>query len=701
MLSPLRRLKSVALAGVTIFVIGVACETEVEVPIDRTVEVPVERTVIVTERVEVVRTVEVPTEVEVVRTVEVPIERRVEVLVTPTPAPTPSPGPRIFRLGIFEEPITRNFWNYYGGPGGSVWTQYVLDGVAPTLYTFSDQRFAWIPSVADGFPTPLVQEVIDDETFWTSEVKLRKGLTWSDGVEITADDFVFVVDVALDLELAANWASAVDPAFVDHVEATGSHAIKVFFKGTDAEGNPQTPGLGIWQFGLAFTPILSKQYWEPIVEEAKAAGADVQAQQEALFAHVPEGEPTAGGYTFKRWEPGAFFENEADPNWFMKGTLVTEYSNGAYRETNPALDYDVVFYGDAQGPKSLEFEVGPHADSAIFSIYSNQDSAILALMNGDIDYLFNPLGLQKGFRDRVDAASDLDVLSNPSNEFRYLGFNVRKQPMSIKEFRQAVATVIDKEFVAETVLQGSAIPVYAVVPPGNAFWHNPDVLQIGKGLTRAERIAQAVDLLKSAGFTYETEPQVSEDGNFVEVQARGLKMPDGTPVPKLEIVGPAAGYDPLRATFNIWIERWLNDIGIPAESKLTGFNVIVDLLFSDTVAEDLDMWILGWSLDLFPDYLESFFHSRHGQGGDINWGGYANPEYDKLALELLTETDLNEARRKALILQEFLADDLPYVTLFTSPALDTYRPTKIRFPYTSSLGGIEFVNGLQQEALIE
>ena len=54
-----------------------------------------------------------------------------------------------------------------------------------------------------------------------------------------------------------------------------------------------------------------------------------------------------------------------------------------------------------QEEKVLEYTVGPHVESEIFSIYGNQDAAILALTNGDIDYVFNPLGLEKGFLDRV------------------------------------------------------------------------------------------------------------------------------------------------------------------------------------------------------------------------------------------------------------------------------------------------------------
>ena len=187
--------------------------------------------------------------------------------------------------------------------------------------------------------------------------------------------------------------------------------------------------------------------------------------------------------------------------------------------------------------------------SEIFSIYGNQDAAILALTKGDIDYVFNPLGLEKGFLDRVQSAQDLEVVTNANNSFRYLGFNVRKPPMDIKEFRQAVATVIDKEFVARTILQDAAIPVYAMVPEGNGFWHNPDVPKFGQNMTRGERLAEAVELLKSAGFTYEQEPEISEDGNFVSTPGKGLKMPDGSPVPDMTLIAPSAGYDPMRSTF--------------------------------------------------------------------------------------------------------------------------------------------------------
>ena len=45
-------------------------------------------------------------------------------------------------------------------------------------------------------------------------------------------------------------------------------------------------------------------------------------------------------------------------------------------------------------------------------------------------------------------------------------------------------------------------------------------------------------------------------------------------------------------------------------------------------------------------------------------------------------------------MQEFLADDLPYVVLFTTPILETYRKDRLDFPYTSTLSGLQGAGGL-------
>ena len=605
------------------------------------------------------------------------------------PAGDPSAEPKIYRVGIFEDLTTVNYWAYLG-PDTTIWNTYVLAGAYPALYTYSDQRYDWIPSLASDFPSPVIEETIGGRSLWTTVVDLKQDMRWSDGVNVTAHDFVFTSQTVLDLELTGNWSGVIDLGFFDHAEALGDYQLKVFFK--------EKPGLAVWQFGTAFMPILSKAYWQAVVEDAKADTSEgITGQQRTLYAHVPVNEPVAGGYSFKKWERGAFAERERNPDYYFEGSTISEYANGAYLEAKPGV-FSFSAYGDPSGETTLEYTVGPYADSSIYSIYGDQETAVLALKNGDIDILMNPLGLQRGLQEQLRGESGLATVENPDNGFRYLGFNMRRPPMDNQAFRQAVAILIDKEFLTSTVLQGVAIPIYTTVPEGNGFWHNPDVPLVGKDLDRAQRIAQAVELLKGAGFTWETEPRVSEDGSFVEVEGKGLRMPGGDPMPELEILSPSPGYDPLRSTFAIWIERWLNDVGIPAQARLTDFNVIVDKIADP---DGFDMWILGWRLSIYPDYLDAFFHSRHSTGDGLNRGGYSNPEFDVLAEGLLSETDLDAARDKVFRMQEFLAADLPYVVLFTTPILETYSSSRLEFPYTDSLGGIQNSNGMPTTVVIK
>ena len=653
-----------------------------------------------TRQVEVVREVEVPVEVERAVTVEVEkevpveVERQVmvEVVATPTPPPAEAPSAeptaettlsdeeKVYKIGISEDLTTTNYWAYLG-PDGTIWNLYVLGGTKPSLYTYTSQRFDWVPSLASDFPTALQEEAVDGQTLWTTEVPLKQGVMWSDGEEVTAEDFAFTANTAFELQLTGNWPGIVDPEYFHHAEALDPYRLKIYFQ--------KKPGLARWQFGLAFMPIFSRAYWEPVVAEAKQAG-ELTEQQKVLYAHVPEGEPTGGSFDFEKWERGAFAEKSRNDDYYFRGAISTQYSNGAYFESKPGT-YEFTAFGDPSGEVILETTEGPNANSAIYSVYGSQDATVLALKKGDIDFMLNPLGLSKGLQEQLEGEEGLTTIENSSDGVRYLGFNFRREPMDNKAFRQAVATLIDKEFLTQTVLQGVAIPVYAMVPTGNAAWYNPDVPQIGKGLTRAERVAQAVELLKEAGFTWEVEPRVSEDGRFVEQNGEGLRMPNGEPIPELTVLAPSPGYDPLRSTFAIWIERWLNEVGIPLRADLTGFNLIVDKVFNQ---QDFDMWILGWGLTLYPDYLEAFFHSRYSDLEEYNPGGYNNPEFDQLADAMVAETDLQSARDQVFRMQAFLADDLPYVTLFTTPIVETYRSDRIEFPYTENLGGLQNASGL-------
>jgi ABC-type transport system substrate-binding protein len=313
--------------------------------------------------------------------------------------------------------------------------------------------------------------------------------------------------------------------------------------------------------------------------------------------------------------------------------------------------------------------------------------------------LLNSLGLQRGLRDQVVGNPDLDAIQNPSNGFRYLAFNMRKSPNDSLEFRQAVATLIDKEYITGNVLQNTAIPIYGMVPEGNAFWYNPDAPQIGKGLTREERINQAKELLKSAGFSWDTEPEWNADDGAV-APGSTLKDPEGNELEPIELLAPSAGYDPMRATAAIWIAQWCNELGIPVEANPTGFNTIIPLVFEpdpETGEIEFDWYILGWSLGdpALPTFHESFFACRQdAKEGGTNTPGYCDEQFDEWALGLLSATDLETAREYVWQMDNKLAEDVPYVTLFTAPILEFLAPARFSYPFLDTLDGLQNLNGM-------
>jgi ABC-type transport system substrate-binding protein len=318
------------------------------------------------------------------------------------------------------------------------------------------------------------------------------------------------------------------------------------------------------------------------------------------------------------------------------------------------------------------------------------------MADGEIDYVMNPLSLARGLREQAEQGEGIVTHTNSDNGLFYLAFNMRKEPYGRPEFTQAVDIVIDKEFVAGSVLQGTVTPTYSVVPPGNAFWYS-DVETPYVGMSREDRVNLAIQVLEDAGWSWDTKPAWNEDRVDVD-PGTGLRMPNGELMPDTTILGPGPAYDPQRATFNQWISEWMRELGMPVTSELTGFNTILNPVFVDS---DFDLYILGWSLTLYPDYIVDFFHSRNDTAvsGNFNTPGFNNAEFDAAGDAFLAETDITRAQEQAAVMQQLVANGRPYIPLFVRQSIDLIR-NNVFLPYTDTLGGITEVLGFQTDAQV-
>ena len=92
-------------------------------------------------------------------------------------------------------------------------------------------------------------------------------------------------------------------------------------------------------------------------------------------------------------------ERTINPDVYYAGSQITQYDDGTYVVTTPDGEVQQL-YGDATGSITLDFKQGPYAPQVVFSIYGSQDAAFLALSDGDLDYVLNPLSLARGLRER-------------------------------------------------------------------------------------------------------------------------------------------------------------------------------------------------------------------------------------------------------------------------------------------------------------
>ena len=597
---------------------------------------------------------------------------------TTTAAEGSTPG-FTYRLGIFQDTTTDNYWAA-ADPQNTVWNSYVLNPTKPTLYTINYPGLELDADVAASVDVPTGAAEGDG---WAIEVPMREDAVWSDGTPITANDIVFTYETVRDFALGGTWleqyplASEENPDSVGltAVEAVDDHTVKFVF-------NFQ-PGLAVWPHGVGVTgAIMPAHVWTDAVEEARAS-ADPAA---ALYGAVGTGVDVSGGpMAFVERQEGAFARNTANANYYDQG-----------REITSTIVIDT-------GESNVVYTVGPYAGESIFSLYGGQDAAVLALAAGEVDYLLNPLGMQRGLLAQVEGNEDLQAVVNPTNGFRYLAFNLRKEPMSIPAFRDALALMIDKEFMANNVLQGVAFPLYASVPEGNTKWYNVEAAErfasVYAGKPTADRLAEAIELLRGAGFAWEVEPVMDEAGRTI-IAGSGITL-NGAPVEELEILAPGPGYDPLRATYSIWIETWLNQLGFEAEANPTDFGAIVDRINTPTESNELDfdMYILGWSLGspAFPSYHPSFWYGPNDTllNGGQNNPGFHNAEFDALSEQFEAAQSEEEAYDLIWQMEEILAVEKPYILLFDTGILEFYRPANVNFPFTQTISGLQFLSGMQ------
>lgn len=264
----------------------------------------------------------------------------------------------------------------------------------------------------DAQPVPSLAESAEFTSPTEYTVKLKDGLKFDNGNDLTSSDVKFTFDRQVAIDDPNGPASLL--ANLDSVEAPDDTTVVFKLK----EGNDQT------------FPFVLNSPVGPIVDE------DVFPADKLLEnPDVVAGKPFAGQYTINN-----FKENE-----LISYAPRADYNGLLGKAANDGVD--VKYYADAS---NLKLDVQQN----------NIDVAHRSLTATDIEDL------------RKD--DNVKVIEGPGGEIRYMVFNFDTMPYGAKSddadpakakaVRQAIAASIDRPALAENVYKGTFAPLYSVVP---------------------------------------------------------------------------------------------------------------------------------------------------------------------------------------------------------------------------------------------
>ena len=153
-----------------------------------------------------------------------------------------------------------------------------------------------------------------------------------------------------------------------------------------------------------------------------------------------------------------------------------------------------------------------------------------------------------------------------------------------KQFRQAVAHVIDKDTIIDKVQHGQGYPQWSSISPAAGDFHNPNVRRYKYDTDKANEI------LDGLGWTDTNGDGIREDGEGNEIEF-SMVTNSGNSV---------------RAEVGTVVHQGMEEIGIKADYKLIEFGDLVSQL---TESYDWEAMIIGFTGGTDPYGGISFWHT--------------------------------------------------------------------------------------------
>ncbi|WP_027339340.1 ABC transporter substrate-binding protein [Halonatronum saccharophilum] len=451
-----------------------------------------------------------------------------------------------------------------------------IDNIFDGLVRY-DEDLNVVPAIAKDW------DISDDSLTWT--FYLRDNVYFHDGNHLTADDVVYSFSRILDPKTQSPRAW-----LFDRVE--GAEA----FQNGEADAVSGLKALDDYTVEITlaepFTPFLSVLTMEvaSIVspEAAKEYGDD--------FTRNPIG---AGPFEFVSWRNDHQLELVKNENYYIDGL--------------------------------------PYLDEVVFRIISESSPAFAEYEQGNI-YEMADGDIPDGQMQRVLTSDEFseELINVPTLGTYYFGFNTEVEPFNDKKVRQAMNFAINRDIIADVLMNGTVTPARGILPPGMPGY-NDEIEGYNFDVDRAK------ELLAEAGY------------------------PDGLPG-TYEL---AYNTDDTHQSIAEALQRNLKSIGVDVELINMEWGTYIEKVDDG----DTEMFRLGW-IAAYADadyFLHPLFHSSNaGPGG--NGAFYSNSEIDEMldkARGMEPGEDRVELYQEA---ERIIVDDAPWIPVYHYARVGLVKP---------------------------
>jgi peptide/nickel transport system substrate-binding protein len=463
-------------------------------------------------------------------------------------------------------------------------------------------------------------------------LRLRRGLRFSDGQPLDADDVVFSFQVYLDekidspqRDLLVVGGKPISVAKVDQYTVRFEMA------------QPYAAAERLFD-GIA---ILPRHLLESVYRKGGFSDAWNISVAPSEFAGL-------GPFRLKEYVPGQRIVLERNPYYWKQDQSGRRL---------PYLDQVVFLFVASEDAQVIRFQAG---DADILTRFSAENFAVLEKQQEAKHYHLDDLGAGLEYNFFFFNLNSVDSKALPEI--------ARKQAwFQDKRFRQAVSDAIDRDSIVRLVYNGRATSLWTQVTPGNRLWIDPGIPHPAMSVTHAR------ELLQSAGFSWKS------DGALVDSH--------GSPV-EFSILTSSSNAQ--RVKIATLIQDDLSKLGINVQIASLEFHTMVDRLLTTHDYEAAVMGLVSGDADPTSE-MNVWMSSGDTHLWHPNQTQPATPweaEMDRLMQQQLITLDYAKRKRLYDRVQEIVADELPVICLVSpnilvgaSDRVGNFHPA-ILDPYT-------------------